>query len=121
MKAIDFWENLNFRKITQLKTDSKTSISKSLHDEIIGEMSARIDELEDQLREEKYGRIADQRDFDRKMKNLQGHMINIYTGNIPPEMAKMLDGIVKLKLRDNNNDLNNNVHSPTPPVETNWY
>merc|ERR1719361_3008051 len=86
------------RKISRLESDVKKSISSEKFDTTVAELNSRLSESEEKLNLEKYGRSQDKIQMERKIKNLQGHMINIYTGNIPPEMCQMLDTIVRIKL-----------------------
>ena len=88
-----------FRKLTRLENDAKGAVSLSKFEETRKELTNRLEEAEDTLKEEKLSRMDEKLQLERKIKNLQGHMINIYTGNIPPEMAQMLDTIVKIKLQ----------------------
>ena len=92
---------LNFicRKLTRVENDAKGAVSLSKFEDTRNELTNRLDEAEEFLKEEKLSRMDEKIQLERKIKNLQGHMINIYTGNIPPEMAQMLDTIVKIKLQ----------------------
>ena len=95
----DWLIKLIFRKLTRVENDAKGAVSLSKFEETRKELTNRLEEAEEVLKEEKLSRMDEKLQLERKIKNLQGHMINIYTGNIPPEMAQMLDTIVKIKLQ----------------------
>ena len=92
-----------FRKLTRLENDAKGAVSLSKFEETRKELTNRLEEAEDVLKEEKLSRMDEKLQLERKIKNLQGHMISIYTGHVPLEMAKMLDQIVKLRLEAQTN------------------
>lgn len=89
------------RKLNRLENESR--VPKAKFDEIVTDLKTRLSEAEDRLKDETYARMEEKRILETKIKNLQGHMISIYTGHVPLEMAKMLDQIVKLRLEAQTN------------------
>jgi len=84
------------RKVRNLESENR--IPKAKYDDAVRELNDKVSDLEDRLKDESFARIEEKQVMERVIQNLQGHMINIYTGNIPHEMAQMLDTIVKIKL-----------------------
>jgi len=91
------------KELTDLKrklrnADAENRVPKAKYDEAVRELTDKVSNLDERLKDESYSRVEEKRIAEQVIQNLQGHMINIYTGNIPTEMAKMLDTIVKIKL-----------------------
>ena len=56
-------------------------------------------DLRKEVKKEKISRSEDKLDYERIIQNLRGHMLNIYTGNVSPEMTKVLNAALELELR----------------------
>jgi len=58
-----------------------------------------ISELDETLENTKKCQKEENLNYEKVIQNLRGHMLNIYTGNISPEMELILNAAVKIQLR----------------------
>ena len=68
----------------------------------IEKYKSNVDELKCELKAEKAGRNEEKLNYETIVHNLRGHMLNIYAGNVSPEMAQVLNTALKLERRKQN-------------------
>ena len=95
-------QELNRQKTVQL-TEVKTKCSRlelrSRITEDAEKYKNTIDELRSELKVEKSSRNEEKLNYETIIHNLRGHMLNIYAGNVSPDMEKVLNTALQLEKR----------------------
>merc|ERR1712130_511622 len=65
-------------------------------------LEAEVKRVRDEFKSEKAARNEEKLNYETIVHNLRGHMLNIYSGNVSPEMAQVLNQALKLERRKQN-------------------
>ena len=89
-------------QIAELKSKCARLELRSRNVDDIEKYKTNIDELKCELKSEKAARNEEKLNYETIVHNLRGHMLNIYAGNVSPEMAQVLNTALKLERRKQN-------------------
>jgi len=86
-------------QISELKTKCSRLELRSRISDDSEKLKKEINQLKSDLKAEKAARNEEKLNYETIVHNLRGHMLNIYAGNVSPEMAQILNTALEIERR----------------------